>query len=588
MRAISLAVALAICLPSYGQRVEPSFSVAGHNEITHAPSPRSPDRTRIPRLISLSAAAVDAEAGLKGLLRWNADNRLPLRNGFTRTVDPIQVRIHVPRELSGGGDLTLVEKRDVTVWSGSVFVREAERLRIWLRDVRVPLGTRFWVYGEDGVPLPFGPDLVDDRGELFSPTVEGETIYLEVEVPGFLAATFTVGGIVQIASTGFLPPSPTDVPSCLIDATCVSTSTFDSIGLARSAVAQLQFMKDGDSYVCTGGLITDRAHSKTPYLLTANHCFSTHASATSLEAFWDYKSPSCGGQTPTFGSLPRSNGAQLLATSPVSDFTFVRLNSIPPNRGLFGWDARPGAVSSGTTVHRVSHPFPELFSVPAAQRYSSGTVNTVTPTCTGRPRTSFLYTSVFQGGLYGGSSGSPLILSGGLVVGQLAGGCGPDPASGCDARNDAVDGSFAVTYEHIASWLEAGSGGTPAPCVPGNTTACMLNGRFKVTVRYRPAFDNQPASTNALVKSVTGFANAAFETGFFYFNDPNNVEMMVKVLDQGNTNAQGQRTIAVLFGSATPLRIEVEVTDSVTGAVKRYTSEFGQMMGATDFTAFVK
>jgi hypothetical protein len=136
--------------------------------------------------------------------------------------------------------------------------------------------------------------------------------------------------------------------------------------------------------------------------------------------------------------------------------------------------------------------------------------------------------------------------------------------------------------------ITCSAGPAPGSCVSSTTTACVLNNRFRVSVRYRAAFDNQAATTPALVKAVSGFANPAFETAFFYFNDANNIEMLVKLLDQGNTNSQGQRTIAVLFGSATPLRIEMDVTDTTTGAVRQYLSEFGQMRGATDFTAFVK
>jgi hypothetical protein len=64
--------------------------------------------------------------------------------------------------------------------------------------------------------------------------------------------------------------------------------------------------------------------------------------------------------------------------------------------------------------------------------------------------------------------------------------------------------------------------------------------------------------------------------------------MMAKLLDQGTTNSAGQRTVAVLFGTATPLRIELTITDTQTGAVKRYTSQYGSQAGSTDFTAFVK
>jgi hypothetical protein len=129
---------------------------------------------------------------------------------------------------------------------------------------------------------------------------------------------------------------------------------------------------------------------------------------------------------------------------------------------------------------------------------------------------------------------------------------------------------------------------TAQPCVQNATTACLLSGRFKATVRYRNGFDNQSANADASLKSVTGFASASFETVFFYFNSSNNIEIMLKMLDQGNTNGQGQPTIAVLFGSASPLRTELTITDTTNGAVRTYTSTFNSGQGGTDFTAFVK
>jgi hypothetical protein len=125
-------------------------------------------------------------------------------------------------------------------------------------------------------------------------------------------------------------------------------------------------------------------------------------------------------------------------------------------------------------------------------------------------------------------------------------------------------------------------------CTPDARTACLLNGRFKATVRYRGAFDNNAADTDGLVKQVTGFASSTYETAFFYFNDPNNIEFLLKVLDQGNMDAQGNPTIAVLFGTATPLRTEVSITDTLNSATKTYRSDFGKMQGRTDFTAFPK
>jgi hypothetical protein len=191
------------------------------------------------------------------------------------------------------------------------------------------------------------------------------------------------------------------------------------------------------------------------------------------------------------------------------------------------------------------------------------------------------------GGVYGGSSGSPVVLANGQVVGQLFGSCGPsDPAAGCDVANLTVDGAFATTFPSISSFIN--TQGNPNACTPNSTTACMLNNRFKVTVRYRGGFDNGAADSNASVKSVTGFANPNFETGFFFFNSESNIEMLVKILDQGNTNGTGQPTIAVLFGCATPLRVELTIVDTLKSVTKTYTSNFNSMAGATDFTAFVK
>lgn len=130
--------------------------------------------------------------------------------------------------------------------------------------------------------------------------------------------------------------------------------------------------------------------------------------------------------------------------------------------------------------------------------------------------------------------------------------------------------------------------GSPGACIPTTTTACLLERRFSATMRYRAAYEAGVPDTDALVKQVTGFGNPSYETVFFYFNSPDNVELVVKMLDQGNSNDQGQPTIAALFGTATPLAVELTITDTRTGAKRTYASKFGVMRGRTDFTAFLK
>jgi hypothetical protein len=152
-------------------------------------------------------------------------------------------------------------------------------------------------------------------------------------------------------------------------------------------------------------------------------------------------------------------------------------------------------------------------------------------------------------------------------------------------RNDSPG---VVANQLMTAELYRPESSTPPPgggnCTPDPYTACLL-GRFKVQVRYRNGFDHGPVDTQALAKVTAGFAETNYETSFFYFNSANNAEVMVKVLDQGN-QLGGVPTIAVITGIATPLRVEVSVTDTSRGGTRSFVSEFGSQAGVTDFTAF--
>jgi len=586
----AVSIFLLVAASVSAQRVGPAFAREAVGMRATAPAPHIADRAGMEPIFTLGAAAQQVPEEIDAIRDWNAQGRFPAKNGFTRTIgEALHVRVapgEVAVQTTGGGIVTNSE-HETTIWSGSVRIDGAYRMRLHLKNVSVPPGTMFWVYGRAGEAIAFGTELIDADGELYTPSIGGDLAYLEMELPmGSAGAAFDIADVLElVGSSGGVQTN--DSPTCLVDATCVSTSTLDVIDLYRRAVADLFYIKAGSGFVCTGGLINDSDTSGfIPYLLTANHCFSTQAVATTLEAFWDYRTASCNGSFPSMNASPRSNGSTLLATGTTSDFTFVRLNSVPSNRAYLGWDASPSAITAGKTLYRISHPFPDAFTDPAPQRFSTTFVTLSSLTCGSRPRGPYTYSSQGTGGVYGGSSGSPVILSGGYVVGQLFGSCGPnDPSAGCDATNFTVDGAFATTFPSISSFL---SPAQTSNCTPNATTACALSNRFRVTVRFRNGFDNSPADANANVKNVTGFANPSFETVFFYFNSESNIEMMVKILDQGNTNSQGQPTIAVLFGSATPLRVELTIFDTLKQVTKTYSSAFGKMQGVTDFSAFVK
>lgn len=107
-------------------------------------------------------------------------------------------------------------------------------------------------------------------------------------------------------------------------------------------------------------------------------------------------------------------------------------------------------------------------------------------------------------------------------------------------------------------------------CKPGPNNLCLLNKRFRVELFWENQFNNTQGIGSALPRT-----DAA---GFFTFGDPSNIELMVKMLDFGDT-------IKVFYGQLTNLRFSLIVTDTATGSAKVY-SNTARECGAIDQAAF--
>src|SRR5687768_12345583 len=300
------------------ERVGPVFVRDAVGMKATAAAPHLADREGAEPMVTLAPATAAVPEELAAIRQWNEENRSPAKNGFTRTIgERLHVRVTPDQTPKTGGGMIATSARGTLVWGGSVRVEGAYRFRLHLTNVVVPPGTMFWVYGRDGVATAFGTELIDPNGEIYTPSVQGDLVRLEMEAPANSAgASFDILDVLELVG-----PIETDAPTCLVDGTCVNNSTLDVIDLYRRAVAHLQYVKNGGGFVCSGGLLNDSDESGfIPYLLTANHCFSAQASATSLEAFFDYRTAGCSGTFPNINSSPKSNGATLLATGTSSDF----------------------------------------------------------------------------------------------------------------------------------------------------------------------------------------------------------------------------------------------------------------------------
>lgn len=477
----------------------------------------------------LPRAEEGARAALDALAAWNAAGRQPRKIGFERPL-PQPLTVRLAPSLSGplgqaplAGGLLADAGPGWLAWGTHVRIAGAGRVRLHLTNVQLPSGSRLAVAAPDGKPVRFGLELLSPDGDLWTPSVAGESLLLEVEVPAAaLGGPGSPGG--QRRPFGFDVREALQIvapeiqlsslfgkdASCIVDAACQSDADLPNLSTYRHAIAQLQFViPRRGAFLCTGSLLNDQAQDSIPYLLTANHCISTQASASSLEALFDDDAASCNGPAPDRADLPRSHGSTLLATGSAdssSDFTLLRLASLPGGRFFLGWNADPNALRDGTPLFRLSHPAPD--GIPLALAFSHYVADPAFRGCKGITAPSFFYEHVVNGATAGGSSGSPLLLGNGQVVGQLGGACGPDPSNICNLSNDDYDGAFAATYPAIQQYLGSAGGGTgkPTTTISGAITAIQKNTRFiTVQVAGQTVQVSVPASTRITRKkrSVT-------------------------------------------------------------------------------------
>jgi len=116
--------------------------------------------------------------------------------------------------------------------------------------------------------------------------------------------------------------------------------------------------------------------------------------------------------------------------------------------------------------------------------------------------------------------------------------------------------------------------GLPGPCIPTATRFCILNNRFAVTATWRDFAGN------------TGTANAGTltdDTGYLWFFDEANIEVVLKMVDATDFNAH----FWVYYGALSNVEYTLTVTDTVAGGSARvYHNALGQFGSFGDIEAF--
>ena len=557
-------------------------------------------------LHTFPAAATGAIDQLNAMKAWNAARRVPVQNGFARRF-PLPIKVNLsgrqggasPRSESGG---FRTDSETGSAWGTRIHVADAHRLRLHLVDVQLPPGTAMWVWGVGERPRPFGLELLGPSGDLWSPSVGGQDLLIEVHTPRGSTGHLALREVMELFRLDAVLPAPLpqhtgtsparnlpwlmpeaasespdavlpkdDSAACLVDLTCVPLNP--PLPSLEDGVAQLTFIVETAAYLCSGGLLNDTVASGTPYLLTAHHCFSDQTAASTLEAVFQYHDTTCDEAFPDESEFPQTNGATLLATGATddtsSDFTFVRLTGTLPNSSiLLGWNANASALTDGASLYRISHPAPG--GIPFPQSVSTTQFAASGTECQDANRPNYIYSTKVTGSgdIAGGSSGSPVVLGNGQVVGQLLGQCpASSPYDNCDPNNTVIDGAFSQTFPAIAQWLSPSSGS--GLCIPSDTTLCVDDQpgdqRFQIQVTVNTSEGqglHGPGSDIAL--SSLGISHG----GIFWFFSPTNPEMLIKVLNGCSLGGH----YWIFFAALTNVGYSVTVTDTVTGHSRTYTN----------------
>lgn len=328
-------------------------------------------------------------------------------------------------------------------WAITLSTPGATGIRVHLTHLDLPAGATLYVVSAEG-------DAIAVPGAGWSPTTFGDQATLLCLVPSAAAKKRTA---LEVNQTAYLfadwSALRKDSGNCNNDLACAPDWKTPAMG-----VGGIGTIGGLDAIWCTGSLIADDVpETDIPWFLTANHCVNNQSTAASVEVYWQFTAEDCGGAPPAINSVPRTTGgATLIAGSSVSfgtDVALLRLNESPPE-GLvwLGWTTTPPEVGNSTVC--IHHPSGD------DKKISFGTItDTGSPSANDerlRPIARFHEVRWDDGTTEPGSSGSPLLLPTGVIIGQLWGGrasCG---------RPEEPDyyGRFDQSYALLAPYL-----GTP-------------------------------------------------------------------------------------------------------------------------------
>jgi hypothetical protein len=366
---------------------------------------------------TLKVIRVTKPAPKKQLILRKTNAPQPLYAGYTIPLNTNVLQSGTWQQLPNGN----------FVWRLEIHFDGASALNLYFGDIHLGKGDRLFIYNSRKNQLLGAFSSQNNGKEMGTAYLLGNSLILELDTPKkYDKLPFELTSVGNI--TTYFEKSLKDfgdAGACEVPVNCPEGAKYKK---QKNGVARILLHEGSSLYWCTGSLINDTRNDGTPYFLTANHCGdgSSTADYGKWVFYFNYESTGCSrpAKEPAIHSL---SGAKLLASANYnsgSDFKLLLLNNKVPYayKPYFnGWNNSGNISDSGVVIH---HPEGDIkmistYKTPLRPVAYYGTVTD--------PNADFwevhwAATISGHGVTEGGSSGSPLFNSKGLIVGTLTGG----------------------------------------------------------------------------------------------------------------------------------------------------------------------
>ncbi|MCF6366787.1 MAG: T9SS type A sorting domain-containing protein [Bacteroidales bacterium] len=291
---------------------------------------------------------------------------------------------------------------------------DATTLNLRFSNYMLPEDANLYIYSLDKSNIIGGfTNANNQANEIFATgLLKGDYIILEyyepsdAEFPGKLIIDRITHGFRTVNDYGKSFGSSGD---CNMNVACTDADNW------QNEVSSVCMLVTGGSGFCSATLVNNTTEDGTPYILTADHCYSDPAD---LVFMFNWESEICDNPTlsPSHNDL---SGAVLIARNTTSDFCLFEMNDVPPyyyDVYYAGWETNDVPSTSSVCIH---HPKADIKKVsfddePSFSDYylaNQGVQDSHWKVIWDRATTT-----------EPGSSGSPLFNENHRIIGQLHGG----------------------------------------------------------------------------------------------------------------------------------------------------------------------